>query len=65
VHLVNNRHPMVPLSTRRAGFRLMLHGLSAESLHSFLVECKHERMPQLARVVSALQAPQLPATEAA
>jgi hypothetical protein len=52
VALVNNRHPMVPLTTMRAGFRLMLHGLSAESLHGFLVECKHGRMSQLARIVS-------------
>jgi hypothetical protein len=65
VALVNNRHPMVPLSTMRAGFRLMLHGLSAESLHGLLVECKHGRMPQLARVVSAVPMPQLPVTEAA
>ena len=64
VALVNNRHPMVPLTTMRAGFRLMLHGLSAESLHGFLVECKHGRMSQLARIVSpGLQ--KLVATEAA
>jgi len=31
--LVNNKHPMVPLSTLRAGYRLMLHGLAAECLH--------------------------------
>ncbi|MDC0712046.1 hypothetical protein POL68_26495 [Stigmatella sp. ncwal1] len=53
VALVNNRHPLVPLATMEAGFRLVLHGLSAENLHGFLVECKHGRMPQLARVVSA------------
>lgn len=35
--LVNNRHPLVPLSTLRAGFRLTLHGLSTEMLHAFLV----------------------------
>jgi hypothetical protein len=64
VALVNNRHPMVPLTTMRAGFRLMLHGLSAESLHGFLVECKHGRVSQLARIVSpALQ--KLAVTEAA
>ncbi|HEX8702550.1 MAG TPA: hypothetical protein VF815_27200 [Myxococcaceae bacterium] len=64
VALVNNRHPMVPLTTMRAGFRLMLHGLSAESLHGFLVECKHGRMSQLARIVSpGLQ--KMIATEAA
>ncbi|WP_426730162.1 DUF6999 family protein [Myxococcus faecalis] len=58
VALVNNRHPLVPLSTMRAGFRLVLHGLSAESMHAFLVECKHGRMPQLARIVApGLRAP--------
>lgn len=31
--LVNNKHPLVPLSTLRAGYRLMLHGLAAECLH--------------------------------
>lgn len=39
--LVNNKHPMVPLSTLRAGFRLMLHGLAAEGLHALLV--RHKR----------------------
>ena len=37
VGLVNNKHPMVPLSTMEAGFRLMLHGLAdrrAEQSHS-------------------------------
>ena len=34
--LVNNGHPLVPLSTLRAGFRLTLHGLSTEMLHAFL-----------------------------
>ena len=38
--LVNNRHPLVPLSTLRAGHRLMLHGLAAESLHELLVQHK-------------------------
>ncbi|MCH7573376.1 MAG: hypothetical protein IH891_10735, partial [Planctomycetes bacterium] len=27
--MVNNRHPLVPLSSLRSGFRLMLHGLSS------------------------------------
>jgi len=35
--LLNNRHPLVPLSTLRAGFRLTLHGLSTEMLHAFLM----------------------------
>ncbi len=35
--LVNNKHPLVPLSTLRAGHRLTIHGLSTEMLHSLLV----------------------------
>ena len=31
--LVNNKHPLVPLTTLRAGHRLMLHGMAAECLH--------------------------------
>ncbi len=38
--LVNNKHPMVPLTTISAGFRLMLHGLAAECLHAMLREAK-------------------------
>jgi hypothetical protein len=38
--LVNNKHPLVPLSTLMAGWRLMLHGLSAESLHALLRQRK-------------------------
>lgn len=40
--MINNRHPMLPLSTLRAGFRLMLHGLSTELLHGFLMELKRK-----------------------
>ena len=40
--LVNNKHPLVPLSTLRAGYRLVLHGLSTEMLHSLLMRMKHE-----------------------
>ena len=40
IALVNNKHPMVPLSTLMAGFRLMLHGLAAESLHALLRQHK-------------------------
>ncbi len=40
VGLVNNKHPLVPLSTLQAGYRLMLHGLAAESLHANLVKLK-------------------------
>ena len=40
--LINNRHPMVPMSTLRAGERLMLHGLASEVLHGLLLELKHK-----------------------
>ena len=38
--LVNNRHPMVSDSTYSAPFRLVLHGLAAETLHEILVHIK-------------------------
>lgn len=38
--LINNRHPMVPETTFSAGYRLVLHGLAAETLHSILVSIK-------------------------
>lgn len=41
--LLNNKHPLVPLSVIGAGFRLMLHGLAAESLHSILREKKRSQ----------------------
>lgn len=34
---LNNKHPMIPLPTYGAGFRLTLHGLSTEVLHHLLV----------------------------
>jgi hypothetical protein len=40
--LVNNHHPLVPLSTLRAGHRLVLHGLSSEMLHCLLLQKKQE-----------------------
>ncbi len=40
--LVNNKHPMVALSTLKAGFRLVLHGLATEMLHAYLIEKKHQ-----------------------
>lgn len=40
--LVNNKHPMIALSTLRAGFRLVLHGLASEMLHAYLVKIKNE-----------------------
>lgn len=41
--LINNKHPMVPLTTLSAGFRLMLHGLAAETLHATLREFKRKQ----------------------
>jgi hypothetical protein len=41
--LVNNKHPMVPLSTMEAGFRLMLHGLDAENLYGFVKFMKDQQ----------------------
>ncbi len=37
---LNNKHPMIPLPTLGAAFRLTLHGLSTEVLHALLVENK-------------------------
>jgi hypothetical protein len=41
--LVNNKHPLVPMSTLRAGYRLVLHGLSTEMLHALLMELKQQQ----------------------
>ncbi len=41
--LVNNHHPLIPLSTLRAGHRLVLHGLSTEMLHGLLVARQQAR----------------------
>ncbi len=41
--LVNNKHPLVPMSTLRAGYRLTLHGLSTEMLHGYLMKRKAEQ----------------------
>lgn len=38
--LVNNKHPMVPMTILRAGYRLVLHGLATECLHALLVQAK-------------------------
>ncbi|GAB2454592.1 hypothetical protein GCM10027082_01080 [Comamonas humi] len=44
-HLVmlNNKHPLVPLSTLKAGHRLVLHGLSTEMLHCLLVRMAEQQ----------------------
>jgi len=40
--LVNNKHPMIPETTYSAAYRLVLHGLAAETLHEILVNTKLE-----------------------
>jgi hypothetical protein len=45
--LINNRHPLVPLATMGAGFRLVLHGLATETQHALLVRFKRERAQRL------------------
>ena len=44
--LARNAHPMLPLSTLNAGFRLMLHGLAAEQLHYHLRLAKRRALQQ-------------------
>lgn len=44
IAMVNNRHPMVPLSTFEAGFRLMLHGVDTENLYGFI--CQQKKLQQ-------------------
>jgi hypothetical protein len=41
--LLNNKHPLVPESTLRAGYRLVLHGLASEMLYELLVRAKRGR----------------------
>ncbi|WP_245597988.1 DUF6999 family protein [Ottowia thiooxydans] len=44
--LLNNKHPLVPMSTLRAGYRLVLHGLSTEMLHCLLMQMKATQAQQ-------------------
>jgi hypothetical protein len=55
--LVNNRHPLVPLSALRAGYRLVLHGLGTEVLHAVLVRHKQARAGAGALGLRALWSP--------
>jgi hypothetical protein len=41
--LLNNKHPLVPLPTTGAGYRLLLHGLASEELHAILREMKRKQ----------------------
>lgn len=45
---IKNGHPMVPLSTLQAGFRLMMHGLDCEALHGWLRLLKRRQAQGLA-----------------
>lgn len=47
VSLVNNKHPLIPLSTLQSGYRLLLHGLAAECLHATLVQFKQRQRAEL------------------
>ena len=47
--LLNNKHPMVPLSTLYAAYRLVLNGLSTEMLHSLLMRMASSELPISAR----------------
>lgn len=40
---MKNGHPLVPLSTLQAGYRLMMHGLDCEGLHGWLRLFKHRQ----------------------
>jgi hypothetical protein len=44
--LLNNKHPLVPESTLRAGHRLVLHGLASEMLYELLVRTKRAQATQ-------------------
>ena len=57
-HLVmlNNKHPLVPLSTLRAGHRLVLHGLSTEMLHCLLARMASGELTLPSRAMASLQA---------
>ncbi|MBL8542668.1 MAG: hypothetical protein JNJ63_02575 [Hyphomonadaceae bacterium] len=50
---IKNGHPMVPLTTLQAGYRLMMHGLDCEGLHGWLREMKRRgaSTPQAAALV--------------
>lgn len=47
---LNNKHPMIPLPTYGAAFRLTLHGLSTEILHALLVDAKKQMTQDLVAV---------------
>jgi hypothetical protein len=44
---MENGHPLVPLSTLQAGYRLMMHGLDVEGLHGWLRVLKRRQVAGL------------------
>ncbi len=44
---MKNGHPLVPLSTLQAGYRLMMHGLDVEGLHGWLRVLKRRQVAGL------------------
>jgi hypothetical protein len=64
---MKNGHPLVPLSTLQAGYRLMMHGLDVEGLHGWLRGLKRRQAAGLpidprAHPVGVAGSPQAPAT---
>jgi hypothetical protein len=53
--MLNIKHPLVPLSTLRAGHRLVLHGLSTEMLHCLLMKVASGDMPLPARELARMR----------
>ncbi|AMO94802.1 hypothetical protein CFter6_2111 [Collimonas fungivorans] len=51
--LLNNKHPLVPMSTLGAGYRLVLHGLSSEMLHCLLSEMKQAQQAASSAVLAS------------
>jgi hypothetical protein len=45
--VVNNKHPLVPMITIGAAYRLILHGLSTETLHAMLCEMKKKQLQEI------------------
>jgi hypothetical protein len=54
---IKNGHPLAPLSTLQAGYRLMMHGLDCEALHGWLRVLKHRQAQGLALDPRAPTAP--------
>lgn len=53
--LLNNKHPLVPMSTLYAAYRLVLHGLSSEMLHALLMRMARGEVPVPAREFAKMQ----------